>query len=364
MKSRLKIVLLAIAALAIGVGFARLSRTSHLFIFTSSSEDGPNPVSTTKSTGTSRVSQENDNILALIDDDPIYSKDLFFEVQLHTLIPQVGLQEDNPIAKPSSHNTSPAPLMPPEESTALHHRLLVGIMERRLLFSWIKMHRDSFTIDDPGRYTRCISDLQQILEDLRPHLKDISTAKDPLKSKLCQESIISQYLDEKIAPQISFSDQEISSYYASHLKDFKQPTRIIFRQILVSSEEEALKIKGLVTKANFSDLAKKHSTTPESADGGILGPFRRDQLPTFFELVFNMQPDEITSVLRSDYGFHIIMLVQKLPPQTLSLEKSKEQIIKILRQERRQLAYQTWLRDAMNEIKVTMIEPDQPMKDQ
>ena len=123
--------------------------------------------------------------------------------------------------------------------------------------------------------------------------------------------------------------------------------------MVVAKEDQAGDIRKIIKQSNFSDLARKHSITPEAEKGGLIGPFSKEQLPTLFDIVFSMNTGEISGVIKSEYGYHIIMPVQKLPPQTLSYAEAAPEIRAELLRSKKLEAFQRWLNTAMNAISVS-----------
>jgi peptidyl-prolyl cis-trans isomerase C len=78
--------------------------------------------------------------------------------------------------------------------------------------------------------------------------------------------------------------------------------------ILVSTKEEALKIKSQLDKgANFQALAKKHSVCASAKKGGDLGEFRRgDMVKAFDNVVFKMPLLTVHGPIKTQFGFHLI----------------------------------------------------------
>ena len=78
--------------------------------------------------------------------------------------------------------------------------------------------------------------------------------------------------------------------------------------ILVKTEAEALDIlQQLHNGASFEELARKYSLDPSARNGGDLGYFGKgDLLPKFEEAVFNLKPGEISGVVKTSLGYHII----------------------------------------------------------
>ena len=83
--------------------------------------------------------------------------------------------------------------------------------------------------------------------------------------------------------------------------------------ILVGSRKEADKLLNkLRAGARFEDLAKKHSTCPSGRKGGDLGYFRRGMMVREFETAaFSMNPGEVSAPVQTQFGFHLIKVVDK-----------------------------------------------------
>lgn len=103
------------------------------------------------------------------------------------------------------------------------------------------------------------------------------------------------------------------------------------RHILVDSEDKAKEIEDkLKNGANFEELAKAESADTATKDkGGDLGWFPRGKMVTEFDdVAFKLEPNQISDPVKTDYGFHIIQLLEKDPnrpldPQDLEQRKSE-----------------------------------------
>jgi hypothetical protein len=269
--------------------------------------------------------------------------DLQFEMDLHTLAPKFS----------ADSGINGGPISVAEDSRAeFRDRVVSSVLERKIAFLYITQKLRNFDADDPSRFTKCVSMARDIANENPDFFSSVKN-RERLKNKLCEQSVIEQYLDEKVFNGISVSSAEIASYYRTHEKEFAKPLRVTLRQIVVASEAEAKTLKKEIKTSNFSEMAKSHSITPEASKGGLIGPFSKEQLPTLFDIVFTMRAGEISGVIKSEFGYHIIMLVEKLPAQTLSLTEASPKIRSEFRRTKRLEVYQKWLSAAMNAIPVT-----------
>ncbi len=129
--------------------------------------------------------------------------------------------------------------------------------------------------------------------------------------------------EDKIAAGMQVSDQALLAYYNSHLDQFRTPERVHARHILLLTKgKSADEIKAIRAKADdllkqvkaggdFEALAKANSQDPGSAQkGGDLGWITRGQTVANFEkTAFSLKPNEISGVVTTEYGFHIIQVL-------------------------------------------------------
>lgn len=277
--------------------------------------------------------------------------DLAWEMDLHTKIPQLPDQIDQiKDQKSPGEETTKQPDV--TESPELRERIVTSVIERKVLYQFIAEKAKGFDLSDPSRFTKCVAQVAEVTT-ANPDFFSSSISRERLKTKLCEQSIIEQYLEEHIFRPISVTGDEITSYYRTHEKNFKKPTRIKLRQIVLAKEDTASELRKEIKPSNFEYLARKHSITPEAEEGGLIGPFSKEQLPTLFDIVFSMDIGEISGVIKSEYGFHIIMPTERIPPQTLSLAEATPEIRAELLRTKKLDAFQRWLNSALNAISVT-----------
>jgi hypothetical protein len=239
-----------------------------------------------------------------------------------------------------------------KEIAPLKEKLLSSIIERKVLFQFVKRDK-TFDMEDPARFTECLQEWQENVREAADVIGDASD-KERLKERLCEKSIIMQYLQQQVFSKIEIKDQEIADYYKSHNKEFRYPARVTIRQIVLATEKEAVKVQSGLTRSNFAERAKQFSITPEAEKGGLLGPFAQGEMPGVFEVAFTMSPGSIYGILKSTYGFHLILLEKKLPKQELTLTEATPRIKAILTKKKEEEEYQKWLELALNTINVKM----------
>ncbi|HEY6895731.1 MAG TPA: SurA N-terminal domain-containing protein [Rhodocyclaceae bacterium] len=166
------------------------------------------------------------------------------------------------------------------------------------------------------------------------------------------ERIKAEYLvldKQALAAQLNPSDDEIKAYYNSHADQFKQPEERRASHILINVDKaapeaavnaakakaEALLAEVKKNPASFAAVAKQNSQDPGSANkGGDLDWFRRGMMvKAFDDAVFAMKEGQISELVRSDFGFHIITVTGIHGGRARSLDEVKTEVIIALREQ-------------------------------
>ena len=145
-------------------------------------------------------------------------------------------------------------------------------------------------------------------------------------------------LDREQARQtVAVPQADIQRYYNDNSQQYTSPERVRASHILLNTggkdeaavrkqaEELLAKIKA---GANFAELAKKYSEDPGSKEkGGDLDFFPRGQMvPEFEQAAFSLQPGQVSDLVKTQYGFHIIKVVEKQAGSTQTLDQVRAQI--------------------------------------
>lgn len=155
---------------------------------------------------------------------------------------------------------------------------------------------------------------------------------------------------DTLQQQVTVGADEIKSYYEGHKDEFGEPEQRRAAHILITvpaqageAAKEAARVKAeqLLQQlkqdpGKFAELAKQYSGDPGSASkGGDLGFFGHGAMVKPFEdAAFALRPGEISGVVQTDFGFHIIKLIEIKAAKTLPLEQAKADISQKLRQQK------------------------------
>lgn len=155
---------------------------------------------------------------------------------------------------------------------------------------------------------------------------------------------------DAVRAQVKISDADLERYYTQHLDQYRVPDRVKVAHILFkttgdtpqqAAQEQATAQKVLdqvKSGANFAEMAKKYSQdTGSAANGGELGWIQRGQTVKAFEdAAFSMKPGQISNLIKTQYGYHIIKVEDRQVAHVQSFAEEKNAIQQTL--EKQQLA--------------------------
>jgi len=180
-------------------------------------------------------------------------------------------------------------------------------------------------------------------DQAKPTDEEVRSYYDKNKDKFTQPAKTAYQVavldQDKVAATINVTDEQLRSAYSSALDNFRMPERVHARHILLKTdgksdaEKKALKakaedlLKQLKNGADFAELAKKYSDDGSKDQGGDLGWFVRNQMvPEFDSVAFSLKPKELSGVVTSQFGYHIIQVLEKDPARLKPFEEVKDEL--------------------------------------
>lgn len=216
-------------------------------------------------------------------------------------------------------------------------------------------------------------ELAKALAEVKAKYPDDKSFRASLEASGLDENLLSQALARQCrvntildkvdaAEPIEISEVDIGIYYHANFKKFQQPERRNAYHILISinqdfpenSRPRALeRILGLAEKLGrkpfrFAEIAQRYSECPTAMRQGRIGLVRRGQLyPTLDKALFRLRPGQMSEVVESEMGFHILLCKHIESPHTLSLKKATPYIRKLLTQRFLESRRRKWIAGLM-----------------
>ncbi len=187
-----------------------------------------------------------------------------------------------------------------------------------------------------------------------------------LKELISRNVVIENHIEQVIVPKHPVSDAEVKEFYDKNPETFTQPEQVRASHILITvdakaSEAERKKAKEKIesllkqakSNADFAKLAQENSGCPSSKQGGDLGYFGKGQMVKQFEdAAWSLKPGEVSGVVETQFGYHIIKLIEKRPPTKIPFDDVKARIADSLKRKKVGEAVNAVLEDARKKAKI------------
>lgn len=161
------------------------------------------------------------------------------------------------------------------------------------------------------------------------------------------ETLVVFKLRDQMAAKVVVSDAELRAYYDAHRQDFNIPEMIRVRHILVAEQSQAEELlQKIHAGQDFNELARENSKdTRSQAQGGDLNWRARGEfVPAFDEEAWRLtNVGEVSNIVETDFGFHIIKLEGKLAPRERSFTEVQELVKDHVYEEREAVLWENYL---------------------
>jgi len=221
-----------------------------------------------------------------------------------------------------------------KDDGTLRCRTFEEMLSNKLLLA--KAQLDSLTVSEDQvenellrrieNFVHYFGSVEKLEENYRKSLVEL---KMELRPEV-RELLLIEQQKSKITSDLKLTPREVEAYYKEIPKDSLPflPAEVILHQILivppVSEEQKGIAKKKLLEireeivsgKMKFVEMAKKYSMDGSGQQGGYLGEFGRGRMvPEFEEVVYNLKEGELSGVVESEFGFHLILLHKRLGEQ-------------------------------------------------
>ncbi len=200
-------------------------------------------------------------------------------------------------------------------------------------------------------------------------LKETGLTEKELTALMRKEIVINNVLEKEVVAKVKVTDEEVKKFYDDNKDKFKTEESVRASHILIGvnekasaedkkkAKEKAESIrKRILAGEDFAAVAKKESTCPSASQGGNLGSFTKGQMvPEFEKAAFALKPGEVSEVVETKFGYHIIKLQDKKKAGTVSFDEAKKNIAEYLKAQKIQKGVSEYLDKLRKEAKIEML---------
>ena len=171
---------------------------------------------------------------------------------------------------------------------------------------------------------------------------------------------VNKLVEQACAGVADPTEDEVAKFYEAHKAEFVVPHQVLCQHILVKGSDDAAldKIKAIRERivsggADFAEAAKKNSDCPSGQEGGSLGWFGRGMMvPEFDKVAFEMKKGEVSGVVSTQFGYHIIYKADEKGGGQQTLVDVHDQIKDLLRHEARGRAMDAFVAELRANAKI------------
>jgi peptidyl-prolyl cis-trans isomerase C len=247
-------------------------------------------------------------------------------------------------------------ILPPETILATFSGQTITLGEFNQL--WEEVPEDyKLQLDKSMILDQMISEKLLIQEAKNMGLEEDNDVLEQIK-KMTEQILVQVLMEREILDKVEVKDEEISEYYEQNKDSFTEKEQVHLYNILLETEEEAQDVlEQLKAGKDFSEIAKEKSTGPSAAQGGDLGYLSKGTIILEIEeVVFALVLEELSEVIKTDFGFHILKITEKKPETIKALEEVKEDIIQTLLPDKQKDAFENLLEELKSKSEIEINE--------
>ncbi len=166
-----------------------------------------------------------------------------------------------------------------------------------------------------------------------------NTSEAELREQIRRNDLIQRVISNAVEETVEVTEAEIREFYDDNPEFFDQGQQVTARHIIITtqgmSDEEVAQAREriesireeLLAGADFAELAREHSEDGSAQQGGDLGTFGPGQMvPEFEQAAFGLEEGEISEVVRTQFGFHIIQVTERMDSGMIAIEDVSQSI--------------------------------------
>jgi peptidyl-prolyl cis-trans isomerase C len=255
--------------------------------------------------------------------------------------------------------------------TAQRDRVFRGVLDELIAYRLLIQESESrkVTVSDDEINARVANIRQQFPSEdaFKSMLAQQKVTLEQVRADTKQALGVERLVNTQIESKIAVKPEDVAEFYQQNPNEFRVPEQVRASHILIRVPEGADAttkatalaraqevLKSAKAGKDFAALAKEYSQDPGSAaNGGDLGVFPEGQMvKPFNDVAFSLAPGSISDVVETEFGYHIIKVVQKQPSRVRTLDETRPRIEQHLQNVNRQRETQAFVRGLRSKGKV------------
>ena len=231
--------------------------------------------------------------------------------------------------------------------------ILNRLIENKLILTYAKDNNIKANEEEVKKQLEGFKKSFKNEEDLKKFFEKHKLSEEKLIKTLTQRSIKDEVMKKEVVDKIKIDPEKVQKYYEEHKDEFKQKEQVKARHILFKAprplpknatpeqkkdyeakdklaKEKAEKLLAEIKKnpkIDFVKLAKEKSEGPSAKKGGELGWFTKERmLKPFAETAFKLKKGEISGIVKTNFGYHIIKVEDRKEARQLTFDEVKKRI--------------------------------------
>lgn len=269
----------------------------------------------------------------------------------------------------------PVDKIQPDQLARIDMQILEQMINKKLLLA----HADKATPETKKLAEEQLKRLQSSFPNeaaFKEQMEKSGLTSDRILHEMEEQAMVEKTLDKEInSKAVQFTPEEVQAFYKENPDFWKQPEQVKVRHILVPVLEAAAKEekdaqrkvieaarKRILGGEKFEQVAKEISQDSGSAqNGGSLPPFTRGQMvPEFEKAAFSQELNKVGPVITTQFGYHIIEVLDHKPARVVPFEEVKTQIEQFIPQRKRSLAVRQLFEKYRDDAQIKIFLPPPP----
>ena len=219
-------------------------------------------------------------------------------------------------------------------------QIIGDLIEQEIIQNWANKNNIKISEQEINQETKKIIQQYPSQAAFYSYLKTIKTEKkqwrDSIKNILLSKKVI-QHINKDINTP---TPKEIHEFYIRNPLLFKKSNELLIRHFFHTQKEVAERIKNLSKqKESFKPLVEQFSQVPQSKQ---LKWVKKENFPAF-DQIFSIKTGDISPILSSIHGYHIVEIIEKRRAKNLNLKEAQEYIIEKLKLKKQKALFKDWL---------------------